>query len=220
MKAFTTQSVIAKTLTIAAIGAMSLTVLAPDAHAGSFAPTNPGPINDITSFDFLFNVAGEGPVTTNVSLLLNLTHTFDNDLDMFLIAPTGQILELATDVGGSRDNFTNTLFSDAGATSITAGSAPFTGTFRPEGTTTSAGFSTLTTATITNFAGFNGFDPNGTWRLRIGDSVGLDTGALLNTTRLNITSVPTPALLPGLIGLGVGVWRKRKGDVAEAEAEA
>lgn len=31
----------------------------------------------------------------------------------------------------------------------------------------------------------------------------------------NATLVPTPALLPGLIGLGLGLWRKRK---AEAES--
>lgn len=33
------------------------------------------------------------------------------------------------------------------------------------------------------------------------------------------TAVPTPALLPGLIGLGVGVWRKRKTEQAEELVE-
>ena len=33
--------------------------------------------------------------------------------------------------GGSGDNFTNTVFDDEAATSITAGAAPFTGSFRP-----------------------------------------------------------------------------------------
>ena len=31
-------------------------------------------------------------------------------------------------------------------------------------------------------------------------------------------AVPTPALLPGLVGLGLGVWRKRKQALADAEA--
>lgn len=35
---------------------------------------------------------------------------------------------------------------------------------------------------------------------------------------LSYTAVPTPALLPGLMGLGLGVWRKRKGTVAGTEA--
>jgi hypothetical protein len=32
------------------------------------------------------------------------------------------------------------------------------------------------------------------------------------------TAVPTPALLPGLIGMGLSVWRKRKGESAKAKA--
>ncbi|MFM7450149.1 MAG: PTPA-CTERM sorting domain-containing protein [Leptolyngbyaceae cyanobacterium] len=34
----------------------------------------------------------------------------------------------------------------------------------------------------------------------------------------NSTVVPTPALLPGLIGMGIAAWRKRKGEAAETEA--
>lgn len=32
-------------------------------------------------------------------------------------------------------------------------------------------------------------------------------------------AIPTPALLPGLVGLGVGIWRKRKGEQASANVE-
>jgi len=31
-------------------------------------------------------------------------------------------------------------------------------------------------------------------------------------------AIPTPALLPGLIGMGVAAWRKRKGEAAQSEA--
>jgi hypothetical protein len=34
-----------------------------------------------------------------------------------------------------------------------------------------------------------------------------------------VTEIPTPALLPGLVGLGMGVLRKRKKEMAEANAE-
>jgi hypothetical protein len=40
-------------------------------------------------------------------------------------------------------------------------------------------------------------------------------GALFSST----VAVPTPALLPGLVGLGVAALRKRKGEGAEAEKE-
>lgn len=38
------------------------------------------------------------------------------------------------------------------------------------------------------------------------------TTANVNVT--SVTAVPTPALLPALIGIGAATWRKRKGDLA------
>lgn len=47
------------------------------------------------------------------------------------------------------------------------------------------------------------------------------TGAAPSSYSMSITAVPTPALLPGLIGLGVAAMRKRKAAMAEeAGAEA
>jgi len=40
------------------------------------------------------------------------------------------------------------------------------------------------------------------------------------TYSASIAAIPTPALLPGLIGLGMGVLRKRKKEMAAADAEA
>lgn len=42
--------------------------------------------------------------------------------------------------------------------------------------------------------------------------LGVDQTATFATARV----VPTPALLPGLLGLGVSVWRKRKANLADA----
>jgi hypothetical protein len=38
------------------------------------------------------------------------------------------------------------------------------------------------------------------------------------TFESGVTAVPTPALLPGLLGLGLGAWRKRKGTLTNVEA--
>ena len=76
--------------------------------------------------------------------------------------PNGVEIELASDVGGSGDNFTGTTFDDQSATSITAGTAPFTGSFRPEGL--------LST--------FNGINALGSWELRVFDDAGADIGNL------------------------------------------
>ena len=58
-----------------------------------------------------FNNAVAGLTNQVVSsVLVNFTHTFDGDIDMFLVSPNGQVLELTTDNGGAGDNFTNTVF--------------------------------------------------------------------------------------------------------------
>ena len=38
---------------------------------------------------------------------INITHTYDADLDIFLVSPNGGALELVTDVGGANNNFTH-----------------------------------------------------------------------------------------------------------------
>ncbi len=48
-------------------------------------------------------------------------------------------------------------FADAGATNITAGTPPYTGTYQPEGTLTASGAPLTITANITTMAGFIGF---------------------------------------------------------------
>ena len=111
---------------------------------------------------------GAGTIGTNytiASVEINLTHTFDADLDIYLVSPNGLTLELSTDNGGAGDNYTNTVFAD-GFPSITTGSPPFTGTFEPEG------------GPMNPF--FAGEPVNGDWTLNITDDVGGDSGTLLS----------------------------------------
>ncbi len=95
---------------------------------------------------------------------INITHTYDADLDIFLVSPNGGALELVTDVGGANNNFQTTCFTATAGTAVTAGSAPFNGTYRPEGSF----------ANCIN-VGVNG---NGTWYLCITDDSGGDVGTL------------------------------------------
>ncbi len=122
---------------------------------------------------------------TDVNVRVNMTHTFDGDLDVFLVAPDGTRVELFTDVGGAGDNFVNTVLDTQAATAITAGAAPFTGTFRPEG----------------NLNTLNGKVPNGNWTLEVTDDAAGDTGTINNwsviiTTGEVATAVPSTGLLP------------------------
>lgn len=97
-----------------------------------------------------------------VSVCLDITHTFDGDLDIYLISPSGTQIELSTDNGGSGDNYTSTCFEMTAATPITAGVAPFTGSFIPE----------------QSLDLFNGQNGNGAWVLRVADDAAGDVGTL------------------------------------------
>jgi subtilisin-like proprotein convertase family protein len=105
-----------------------------------------------------------GAFLREIRVMLNITHTFDADLDIFLFDPDGNQIELSTDNGLSGDNFVNTVFVDSAATAITAGDAPFTGNFRPE-----QALSQLYPGAI-----------NGNWSLKIVDDLGADVGNLTN----------------------------------------
>ena len=152
------------------------------------APTVPKAISDNSTVDSVLNVGSHIFITDVNALITSITHTFDGDLDIFLISPFGTQVELSTDNGGGGDNFTNTVFDDAAATSITAGAAPFTGSFRPEGL----------------LSAFNGQDAFGTWTLRVTDDEGADIG-LINSWGLDIegrTTVPEPSSL-AILGIGL-----------------
>src|SRR6185295_9682834 len=68
----------------------------------------------------------------DIDVTVNITHPNVGDLELFLVAPGSGLMPLSLRRGGTGDNFTNTVFDDAAATSIANGAAPFTGTFKPE----------------------------------------------------------------------------------------
>src|SRR6185369_7215520 len=81
-------------------------------------------------------VSGVSGTITDVNVTLDLTHTWDGDVALSLISPTGTEVFLVNGTGGasnSGDNYTNTTFDDEAGTDITSGSPPYTGTFRPVG---------------------------------------------------------------------------------------
>ncbi len=102
----------------------------------------------------------------DVNATVNITHTFDGDLTLTLIAPNGTQITLANTRGGSGDNFTATVFDDEAAAAIGSGAAPFTGSFRPE----------------TPLSAADGIPANGAWKLKAVDSANIDTGRIESWT--------------------------------------
>ena len=116
----------------------------------------------------------------NISVTINLTHTYDGDIDVVLQAPNGDILGLSNQAGGSGQNFVNTVFADAGATTLASGTAPFTGTYKPWAST----WTSCVPITKTSFASLGGgvINPNGNWTLRVYDRASVDVGTINNWT--------------------------------------
>ncbi|MEP6647417.1 MAG: proprotein convertase P-domain-containing protein, partial [Saprospiraceae bacterium] len=131
-------------------------------------------------------------------LTLNCTHTWDNDLAIFLIAPSGQVLELSSSNGGPGDNYSITTFTDNTALFITSGSAPYNGSFRPEGrqTSTTPPFpNTNPLGTFTFANTFNGVNADGDWTLLINDYVNADVGTLIAWSLTFVAGGGTPPMV-------------------------
>lgn len=143
-----------------------------------------GPIaDDGSTNDYNLPINGFQYANLNTSfgiqqVCLNITHTWDSDLNVFLVSPSGTMVNLFSGIGGDGDNFTNTCLNQSAPASINTGVAPFTGTFKPQ-------------ETIGNFN--NGQSGIGTWKLRIIDTYPFaDTGAVLSWSITFGNNAPGP----------------------------
>ncbi|MBK6964645.1 MAG: CotH kinase family protein [Bacteroidales bacterium] len=110
-----------------------------------------------STIDTIHGLAGIG---------LNLTHPYDADLLIALVAPDGTSVILSNGNGWDGDNYTGTHFTDTASLSIAQGFPPFTGFYRPQ-----------------EMLGWmnNGREGNGTWYLYILDMYAwADQGYLAN----------------------------------------
>lgn len=108
------------------------------------------------------DVSGVSAEIEEITVNLNVDHTYAGDLSITLFAPSGRGVRLVENRGGSGNHFRNTTFDDSADYSISIARAPFTGKFRPEG----------------RLSLFKGEDANGIWTLRVIDSQYIDGGSL------------------------------------------
>jgi subtilisin-like proprotein convertase family protein len=100
-------------------------------------------------------IDGTGGRAKNVRVRIgHITHTFDGDLTLSLVAPDGRTVKLVGGRGGAGQDFVDTVFDDNAASTIRSTTlAPFTGTFRP----------------AQPLAAMDGAPLAGTWQLKITD---------------------------------------------------
>lgn len=131
-------------------------------------------------------VADAGLLLTAVADV-RIRHTFDADLQLTLVAPDGTSVPLAANVGQDGDDFGTgpdpcdtttqyTSFDTAANAPIESGSAPFAGSFRPQGS-------------LLDLARHH---QPGIWHLIVEDFAQGDVGSVL-CWRLRTTYVPEPA---------------------------
>ena len=139
-----------------------------------------GTAQDITTSTLDVNDVPVGAVINTITVTLQINHTSDSDLIITLFAPDGTPVTLANQRGGTGDNFLTTTFTDAAATQIRFGTAPFNGSFRPDQALNN---------TLRNHTAF------GLWTLQIEDTQGGDVGTLQNWSMViqtgGVTSQPT-----------------------------
>ena len=142
----------------------------------------PKDILDHTTVTSTVSVATTGYLVA-IEVTLSISHTYDSDLTITLIAPNSSEVVIVDEAGGSGENFVQTVLYDGAATSIDDGTAPFTGDYSPSN-------EMLPT--------FRNLEPSGVWSLRINDDGTGDEGTL-NSWQLRIcTTVGTvpPTLTP------------------------
>ena len=162
---------------------------APPERSYSIAKTLAEPIPDnAPALNSTQVVSGLGTNILRTTLTTQIAHTACGELDIFLISPSGTVVTLSTDNGGSLDNcFNGTVWRDK-LPAIPVTDAPLTNNVTaqfliPEGA----------------MSAFNGENPNGTWTLQIRDQAAGNTGTL-NGWTLNITTLPlAPSVTSGLI---------------------
>ena len=98
----------------------------------------------------------------DIECMVDITHTWVEDLELKLISPGGQTIQLSDQIGENQDNYRNTVFDQEATTPITSGEPPYTGRFRPAG----------------DLSLLYNTDSGGTWILEVTDHQAEDVGSI------------------------------------------
>lgn len=148
--------------------------------AKTYTWTGSAPIRD-WSLTQVYLPVNENFTIDDIDVRVRIQHTWDSDLAVAVIDPTGYGRWLIYRRGGSGDNIYAT-FDDEASTPVSAGSAPFDGTFRPE----------------SSLDYFDGKSAQGYWRLYVIDYAWGDWGqvtefSLIITPQAGAASIEPPA---------------------------
>ena len=107
------------------------------------------------------NITFDAPIQ-DLNVLVDLTHTWLEDLSLYLETPEGKRYLMSSSLGGSGDDYTQTYFDQEAIIAIEEGTPPFTGSFRP----------------VQDLSSLYGMSSKGLWKLVVLDQYKEDTGSL------------------------------------------
>ncbi len=143
-----------------------------------------------TPYPSSITVSGVAGVVDRVSVNINgFSHTFPDDVDMLLVAPSGQKMIIQSDTNGNTDVAgINYVINDSASTALSDSGALTAGAYRPTDYSTGDIFTApapggpyndpATAGAATLASTFAGIDPNGTWQLYVVDDTSTDTGGI------------------------------------------
>ncbi|NJM47486.1 MAG: PTPA-CTERM sorting domain-containing protein [Alkalinema sp. RU_4_3] len=206
-------------LAIAVVGFGSVMAIANPSQAALLGSDNTPGYFDSSSGNRIITFSDDETIT-DLNVLVDFVkadgETFDppyptgvpffNEIVFSLLAPDGVTSVDLISSGSFNSGAESTLFEgqiifDQQATEVVNVNPdlPRPGTFRPVG----------------DLSIFNGLSSVGNWTLSIRDTVGNDAlrfrGFNIGINGPATVAVPTPALLPALIGMGAAAYRRRKG---------
>ena len=156
----------------------------------------PDPVNWLASpYPSPITLSGISGTVVKITVTLhNLTHADPGDLDIAFENPSGQVIWLISDAGGTTSVSDITLTFDDDAAIVPSYTAPLTtGSYRPSNYDSSGAL------TEYRLSSYNGLDPNGTWNLYVSDDDGEgDDGSIAGGWSMTITYVETECCGPDI----------------------
>jgi subtilisin family serine protease/subtilisin-like proprotein convertase family protein len=131
-------------------------------RARTFASSDvPKPIHDFVPTTSTLTITDDITIA-DLNVRIDLAHWWVADLRIKLVSPSGREVVLSAFNGGSGDDYGGTTFDDEATTRIQDGSAPFSGSYRPQ----------------EPLAAFDNETARGTWQLVVEDQGLLADGTL------------------------------------------
>ncbi|MBC8094581.1 MAG: DUF11 domain-containing protein, partial [Akkermansiaceae bacterium] len=173
-----------------------------------FSNTNSIVLNDngpASPYPSTILVSGVGGSLTKATLSLNkFTHSFPQDIDALVRAPSQQAVLFLNNAGSANAaNNLNLTFDDAAGSTLPQGSLS-SGTYKPSVYNPITVFPATAPAGPypTNLSTFNGSNPNGIWSLYVIDDSPVNSGTIANGWSLTLSTL---AIVSAAADVGVAV---------------